>query len=426
MFGNSWKDRIDGFLKHKPETIQKSRELPDTKKCPKRILHIDMDAFFAAIEENKNPHLEGKPIVVGGSPDGRGVVSTASYATREYGIHSGMSAREALRLCPHAVFIGSELRQYTYVSAELINIYHQFAPKVEATSVDEAFLDITGCGHLHGSEEALGRALKNIIQEQLNLTCSIGIADTKVMAKLASSVFKPDGLTVLDDDGIRRVVYPLPVGKLWGVGPATLAILEEMGIKTIEDLATCPLLILKQKFGKCGEMLGLIAQGKEDSTVLGVHEAPIDKSMSHERTLSRDVTDRGVQLATLHYLSDKVARRMRRHNYEGRTITLKLRWADFSTVTRALTVSHYTDDTLFIFKVVKGIWDSAIKEEQKKVRLLGVSVSHLRRKAKQTQLGLFDSAAGRTHKPTDPTVDTLRDKYGEAVIMRGLSHLGDD
>jgi DNA polymerase-4 len=424
MFGNSWKDRVEGFIDKPDECLPPASAKPGERKSPQRVLHVDMDAFFAALEENKNPHLRGKPIVVGGSPTGRGVVSTASYATRQFGIHSGMSAAEALRLCPHAVFVGSELQQYTYVSAELINIYHTFSPKVETTSVDEAFLDITGCGHLFGSEEGLGQALKNTIHEKLGLTCSVGIASTKVMAKLASSVFKPDGLTVLDRQGIEQFVYPLPVDKLWGIGPATLKVLEEMGIHTIEDLATFPLEKLQQRFGKCGYALGKIARGEEDSAVLGAHELPLDKSMSHERTLSRDVADPDIQKATLHYLSDKVARRMRRHKYEGRTITLKLRWADFTTITRAISFSHYTDDTMFIYKIVRGIWISAVRGTHKKVRLLGVAVSHLRHTTTQPQLGLFDARAGRKFKPTDPTVDQLRNKFGESVILRAYSHLG--
>jgi len=396
------------------------------RKCSRRVMHVDMDAFFAALEENKNPHLVGKPVVVGGSPSGRGVVSTASYATRQYGIHSGMSARDALRLCPQAIFVGSELKQYTYVSAELQNIYHKFSPRVEATSVDEAFLDVTGLAHLFGSEEKLCRALKKEIRDKLSLTCSVGIAPTKVMAKVASSVFKPDGLTVLDRQGIERIVYPLPVGKLWGVGPSTLKVLEEIGINTIGDLATCPLELLKRRFGKSGEALGLIARGEEDSAVLGPGEMPLDKSMSHERTLPFDAVDPDFQKATLHYLCDRVARRMRKHNYEGRTITLKLRWADFKTITRAISFSHHTDDTLYLYKIILGLWTAAIKESHQKVRLLGVAVSHLRKKSNNPQLGLFDTTTGRKSKSTDPTIDRLRDKYGESVILRAYSHLGSD
>jgi len=425
MFGRSWQDRVDGFIESRPGE-EASLFSEKTGRRHRRVMHVDMDAFFAALEENKNPHLAGKPIVVGGSPNGRGVVSTASYATRQHGIHSGMSARKALRLCPQAIFVGSELEQYTYVSAELINIYHRFSPKVEATSVDEAFLDITGCAHLYGSEENLGYALKKEIRDRLSLTCSVGIAPTKVMAKVASAVFKPDGLTVLDEDGIKSLVYPLPVSKLWGVGPATLIVLEEIGIKTIGDLAACPLDLLKKRFGKCGEALGLIAQGEGESAVLSSAELPLEKSMGHERTLPFDVDDPDYQKATLHYLCDKVARRMRRHNFAGRTVTLKLRWSDFKTITRAITFSHHTDDTLHLYKIVLGLWIAAIKESKKKVRLLGVSVSHLRKKMDNPQLGLFDSSTARRKKETDPTIDRLRDKYGESVILRAYSHLASD
>jgi len=428
MFGRNWKDRVEAFVEYPEEedapfrTEEKNGGLP----ARRRIMHVDMDAFFAALEEVKNPHLAGKPLVVGGAPDGRGVVSTASYATRKYGIHSGMSARDALRLCPQAVFVGAELQQYTYVSAELISIYHRFSPRVEATSVDEAFLDVTGCAHLYGSEEDLGWALKKEIRDRLSLTCSVGIAPTKVMAKVASSVFKPDGLTVLDEEGIKRVVYPLAVDKLYGVGPATLKILEEMGIKTIGDLASFPIERLKQRFGKCGEALGVIARGEEDSPVLIEAELPLDKSMGHETTLPHDTADPDYQKATLHYLCDKVARRMRRHNYEGRTVTLKLRWSDFTTITRAITFSQHTDDTLHLYKIVLGLWTAAARESTKKVRLLGVSVSHLREKSIDPQLGLFETSVGRRHRPTDELLDTIRNKYGESVIQRAYSHLGNE
>ena len=428
MFGRSWKDRVEAFFEPPAGDHVAHQQKSDAGHAPakRRIMHVDMDAFFAALEEVKNPHLAGKPLVVGGSPDGRGVVSTASYATRRYGIHSGMSARDALRLCPQAVFVGAELQQYTYVSAELISIYHRFSPRVEAASVDEAFLDVTGCAHLYGSEEDLGRALKKEIRDQLSLTCSIGIAPTRVMAKVTSSVFKPDGLTVLDEEGISRVIYPLPVDKLYDVGPSTLNILHELGINTIGDLASFPLAKLKQRFGKCGEALGLIARGEEESSVLTEAELPLDKSMGHETTLPHDTADPDYQKATLHYLCDKVARRMRRHNYEGRTVTLKLRWSDFTTITRAITFAHHTDDTLHLYKIVLGLWSAAARESPKKVRLLGVSVSHLRERGVDPQLGLFDSSTGRPRKPTDDVVDVIRDKYGESVIQRAYSHLGND
>jgi len=424
MFGKSWKDRVENFIDDAVSEIPKPAD--KTHNLPRRVMHVDMDAFFAALEEIKNPSLAGKPLVVGGSPDGRGVVSTASYPTRKYGVHSGMSAREALRLCPQAVFVGSELRQYTYVSAELINIFYRFSPTVEATSVDEAFLDVTGCGHLYGSEQNLGLALKKEIRDRLSLTCSVGIAPTKVMAKVASSVFKPDGLIVLDREGIENIIHPLPVGKLWGVGQATLKVLEEIGIQTIGDLAHYPLDRLRQRFGKCGDALGRIARGEEDSTVLGEHELPLDKSMGHETTLPFDVYDHDYQKATLHHLCDRVARRMRRHDFEGRTVTLKLRWNDFKTITRAITISTYTDDTLHLYRIVLGLWQAAIKERNRKVRLLGVSVSHLRKKEDHPQLGLFDSGVGRYKKNTDAALDQLRDKFGEGVINRAYSHLGND
>jgi len=438
MFGKSWKDRVENFIddsvSERPQPRRENTELPY------RVMHVDMDAFFAALEELKNPCLAGKPLVVGGSPDGRGVVSTASYPTRKYGVHSGMSAKEALRLCPQATFVGSELRQYTYVSAELINIFYRFSPTVEATSVDEAFLDVTGCGHLYGSEQNLGLALKREIRDRLSLTCSVGIAPTKVMAKVASSVFKPDGLMVLDREGIEQIIHPLPVGKLWGVGPSTLKVLEEIGIHTIGDLAHHPLDRLRQRFGKCGDALGRIARGEEDSTVLSERELPLDKSMGHETTLPFDVHDRDYQKATLHHLvhdrdyqkatlhhlCDRVARRMRRHDFEGRTITLKLRWNDFKTITRAITISTYTDDTLHLYRIVLGLWQAAIHERNRKVRLLGVSVSHLRKKDDNPQLGLFNTAVGRKKKNTDAALDQLRNKFGESVIQRAYSHLGND
>lgn len=392
----------------------------------RRIMHIDMDAYFAALEQKANPKLVGRPVVVGSPGDKRGVVSTASYESRVFGIHSGMSSREAKQRCPDAVFIGVDPDHYTSVSAELLKIFNEFSPRVESVSVDEAFLDVTGCAEVFGSEEKLARGLKDRIRTSLGLTCSLGVAPTKIMAKLASSVFKPDGLTILKSDDVESVLYPLPVEKMWGIGPVAAEALHKVGIKTIGDLATYDLKKLRHMLGKNGEVMGRIARGDEQTPVLSPDDQPDEKSIGHERTFSHDSADADYLHATLFYLADLVSRRMRRNGFIGRTITLRIRHADFTTVTRRMTLRHSTDRHAVIYHTASQIFESYWNKSVS-LRLLGISVSGLDPVLDaMSQQDLFHndcSTQNRKRAGVDLTVDEIRDRFGEGAIQGAFSHL---
>ncbi len=389
-------------------------------------MHIDMDAYFAALEQKANPKLIGRPVVVGSTGAKRGVVSTASYESRVFGIHSGMPAAEARRLCPDAVFIGVDPDHYTSVSAELLKIFNEFSPRVESVSIDEAFLDVTGCGEIFGSEEQLAKGLKDKIRNALGLTCSIGIAPTKIMAKLASSVFKPDGLTILKDHDVQSVLYPLPVEKMWGIGPVAAEALQKEGIRTIGELAQFDLKKLRRMMGQNGEVMGRIARGDDHSPVLPPDEQPDEQSIGHERTFPHDSANSDYLHATLYYLADLVSRRMRRNGFCGRTITVRIRHADFTTLTRRTTLRHGTDRHAVIYHHALQLFD-ANWTESVSLRLLGISVSNLDPvDAGTSQPDMFDecsNANDQTGTNVDVTVDLIRDRFGETAIQGALSHL---
>jgi DNA polymerase-4 len=403
---------------------QQQRVLGTGENPPRRIMHVDMDAYFAALEQKVNPHLHERPVIVGSPPQARGVVSTASYECRAFGIHSGMPSDRAYRLCPQAVFIGVDAPHYVYVSAELLKIFAEFSPMVEAVSVDEAFLDVTGCAELFGGEEQLAQQLKDRIRTELSLTCSVGIAPNKIMAKLASSVFKPDGLTVIMPADIARVLHPLPVEKMWGIGPVAQKALEEMGIITLGDLARCDVRILRRRLGRNGEIMGRLARGEDESPVLGPDDQPPEKSIGHERTLPLDTNDSGYLLSTLHYLADLVGRRMRRHRWRGRTVTVKFRLRDFTTHTARRTFPVATHDTRYIYQVSTHLfgqyWDG-----KKKIRLLGISLSHLEPEEPfclQAELFASSGLPISRRPPVDTVVDDIRNRFGERAILGAYSH----
>ncbi|HWO58234.1 MAG TPA: DNA polymerase IV [bacterium] len=409
--------------------VHQARHVGGTAEAARRIMHIDMDAYFAALEQRANPKLRGRPVIVGSTSPSRGVVSTASYESRAYGIRSGMSSAEAHRLCPDGIFIGVDPDHYVTVSAELIRIFNEFAPKVEAVSVDEAFLDVTGCGALFGGEEALAQKLKERIRATLSLSCSIGIAPTRVLAKLASSVFKPDGLTIIHPPDIATVLYPLPVDKLWGIGPVATGILVRAGIRTVGDLARADLKHLRRLLGQTGTLMGQLARGNEQTPVLNPEQQPEEKSIGHERTFPRDSADPDFLQATLHYLADLVSRRMRRLGFRGRTITVRIRHADFTTLTRRNTLETATDNLAVIYKRAAAIFQ-AHWDERTPIRLLGISVSqleHVDDLSGQTDL-FADAECSRegTRRRLDAIVDQIRDRFGEDSIQGAFSYLGID
>lgn len=413
-------ERLTAFPSHQPKRFgsgEKSRQ---------RIMHVDMDAYFAALEQRANPHLKGRPVVVGSTGMKRGVVSTASYETRVYGVRSGMPIAEARQRCPQAVYLGVDGDHYVAVSSELLKIFQEFSPRVEQVSIDEAFLDVSGCDRVFNSEEELARQLKTCILESLSLTCSVGIAPTKTLAKLASSVFKPDGLTVIRPEDIESVLYPLRVGSLWGIGPVAEEALVKMGIKTIGDLANADLGTLKRRLGQNGELMVRLARGEDETPVLPADEQLDEKSIGHERTLPNDVTDLEYLHATLHHLADLVSRRLRRNGFCGRTFVLKLRYSDFTTITRRVTRSIPTDRQAEIYDQALELF-GLNHDRRRAVRLLGISMTQLvRRSPEEYQADLFTVGVASNPRQVDQVMDTIRDRFGEGIIQGAMSHLGVD
>ncbi|HHX25631.1 MAG TPA: DNA polymerase IV [Firmicutes bacterium] len=379
------------------------------------IIHIDMDAFFAAIEQQANPGLKGKPVIVCGDPDGRGVVSTASYEARMFGVRSAMPVREAKRLCPHAVLIRARHSLYGQVSNRLLEVYRKYTPTVEPFSIDEAFLDVAGCERLHGDAHEIAQKIKTEVREGFGLSCSVGIAPCKLLAKMASDMKKPDGLTVIRSEDIADIIWPLPVRKLYGVGGKTSQALESLGIRTVGALAKIPIELLTEKFGETGRLLSNIASGIDNSRVNpSIWEMP--KSIGHETTLTEDSGNEAFILTCILSLSQQVGRRLRQQELVARTVTLKLRYSDFTTLTRANTFSFFTCLDEDIYQTAKGLflchWNRA-----RKIRLVGVTVSNLSSKDDfMRQLALFEEDEKR--RRATAAMDKVRDRFGENAITR--------
>ena len=334
------------------------------------ILHIDMDAFFAAVEEKKHPELKGKPIVIGGSgdPTKRGVVSTASYEARKYGIHSALPLRTAYNLCPEAVFLAVDYDEYSRVSQTIKNVLKEISPIMEDVGIDEAFLDLS---EIDKPSEEIAQEIKKRIMEETGLTCSIGIASNKLLAKIASDMQKPDGLTIIAEKDIKERIWPLPARKLWGVGPKTEASLKKRGINTIGALASMPIESLVESYGESyGHYLYEASKGIDESPLV-THWEP--KSVSRETTFQVDTNNWQTIAKTIAELAKEVVDDIRQKGYKGRTVTLKVRFSDFKTYTRSKTLDEPTDS---IDDIRKAAFDCLKRIEIKmKVRLLGVRIT---------------------------------------------------
>ncbi len=379
------------------------------------IAHLDMDAFYASVEQRDNPAYRGKPVVVGADPkggSGRGVVSACSYEAREYGIHSALPISMAYRKCPYAVFVRGDMKKYVRISRQIFAILERFTPDVEPISIDEAFLDITGSYHLFGTPEDTCRRIKSMVREETGLTASIGMAPNKMTAKIASDLEKPDGLVIVSREGLLRFLHPLPVEKLWGVGKRTLVALQGLNIHTIGDLARWGEKEMADRLGKAGTHVWRLANGLDPREVRAGGEV---KSIGNEHTFAVDETSRERVEDSLMWLSEKVSRRMRRQGYKGRTVTLKIRLADFSTFTRAATLKSSTNfvDDLYRTALQKL---TEFKPGLQPIRLIGIQVSNLEQE--EQQLGLFGSTGTNTEKKErlHSAVDTIKDRYGESAI----------
>ena len=380
------------------------------------ILHVDMDAFYASIEQRENPELRNRPVIVGGSPQGRGVVAAASYEARKFGVHSAMPAARALRLCPNAIFVKPRIGFYAEVGHQVRHILGRYTPLVEPLSLDEAFLDVTGSRQLYGTAEEIGRRIKREIREELNLVASVGIAPNKFLAKIASDLEKPDGFTVVSPDRVAEFLDPLPIRRLWGVGKQSESRLKAFGVETIGDLKKIPAETLTESFGeKLGHHLLQLSSGHDDRAVIPDHEAI---SISHETTFAQDLTDREILRAVLQQLTDQVARRLRRQSALAGTVQLKVRYADFQTYTRSLTLSQPTDVTRELWEAARKLFEERLPDRPLKIRLIGMGVSHLDRGKKQQGL-LFDEEEHARDRQLDDVRDSIFEKFGSQGLKPG-------
>jgi DNA polymerase-4 len=380
------------------------------------ILHGDLDAFYASVEQRDHPEYRGKPVIVGGGPTDRGVVSAASYEARVFGVQSAMPLRQAGKLCPYGIFVPGNFAAYETASDAVMAIFADRTPLVEPISLDEAFLDITDTAHLFAGPEACARDLKRAVRDEVGLVLSVGLASNKLCAKVASDLRKPDGFVVVPRGGEAAFLAPLPLRRLWGVGPKTREVLEDLGMRTIGDLANADLALLEARLGEHGATIAQRAKGIDlDRDVVAEPGDP--KSIGHAHTFDRNTLDRAQLESTLLRLSEGVGRRLRKHELRGRTVTLQLRVAPFETRTRQRTLTEPTADDLKIFETARALLRDALAADRdagrvSPVRLVGVTVSGL---IGGEQLDLF---TGARVSRLNAALDAVRSKFGDDALDR--------
>jgi DNA polymerase IV len=376
------------------------------------ILHIDMDAFYASVEEQDRPELKGKPLIVGGT-GGRGVVAAASYAVRRFGVRSAMPMREALRLCPEAIVVHPRMARYKEISDQVFAIFREFTPQVEGLSLDEAFLDVTASQQLLGNPEGIGAEIRRRIAKQTGLTASVGIATNKLLAKIASDLNKPDGMCRIDAGNIREILDPLPIQKLFGVGQKTLPTVLAAGIRTFGDARVAGDEVLWRAFGKHGKAMRDRASGLDDRPVEPDRE---EKSISAEETFDTDIRAPAELTAQLKALADRTTSRLRGQKLLAGRVSVKIRRGDFTTYTRQRALEPPTQDTAVVAAAAEALLKGWLASQPKAaVRLLGVGVSDLKL-LKQTDL--FSGPAPDSGSRLDSAVDGIRDRFGEGLLTR--------
>lgn len=383
---------------------------------PARLIgHVDMDSFFASVEIHDDPALAGKPVVVGGPAEKRGVVAAASYEARKFGVHSAMPMARALQLCPHLVRVSPRGGRYKDVSDQVFAILREFSPLLEPLSLDEAFLDLTGAERLLGEPATIGQNIRARIRAVTGLTASVGIGPSKFVAKLASDHRKPDGLCVVPPAEVVAFVQALPIERMWGVGQKTLPVMRGQGITTIGDLARLDAARVKQLFGLGALKMYELAWGRDDRPVVPDQDP---QQISHEITFARNQSSDGVLKGVLLGLSEQVANRLRRHDFQGRTITLKLRFGDFRTITRRTTLGHFTADSGDIYEAALSLLEEGRSVSPLPVRLIGVGVSGLAEPA-QIPLSLFD-APPATEKAArlNAALDRINERFGQSSVRK--------
>jgi DNA polymerase-4 len=378
------------------------------------ILHVDLDAFFVAVEQARDPSLRGRPVIVGGDPSGRGVVATASYEARRYGIYSGMPLSTARRLCPQAVFLRGEFHRYEEASRAFHALLGRYTPLVEPGRLDEAYLDLTGCEPIAGAPLDAAREIRARVRHELSITASIGLATSKTVAKIASDAAKPDGLLEVPPGQEAAFLAPLPVRRLPGVGPQVEAALADIGVRTLGRLASLPETRLRNLFGRHGPSLAERARGIDLSPVAPLTAPP--KSVSREGTFASDISDTAALRAVLRSYCESVGAELRRLGRRARSLTLKLRYGDFTTITRSLTLDQpaHADDILY--RAGEALLETARARDSRALRLIGFGASNLVEDAVQLPL---DEALWQRLERLDRAIDRLHLKYGRRCLQRG-------
>jgi len=385
------------------------------------IVHVDMDAFYAAVEQLDNPACKGKPVIVGADPKegmGRGVVAACSYEARKLGIRSALPISRAWKLCPQGVFVRPRMKRYVEVSHQVMDVFRRYTDLVEPLSIDEAFLDITGSVALLGKPEDIARSIKDDVRTVTSLTASVGLAPNKFLAKIASDLRKPDAFVIVREGEIEAFLRDLPISRLWGVGPKTEQRLHEMGFRTIGQVAMATRESLVRSLGSLGEHLYQLSRGHDERPVVPNWEP---KSVSSETTFDEDTSDRELLVRTILDLSDHVAERLRKDNYRTRRVTLKLRYSSFSTHTKQHSLDRLIQTGEEIATVARDLFRQFSLKQ--KIRLIGVSAGDLQRDGKEPQqLGLFSDPRNVNEK-LSRTVDEIREKFGKDVLRRGSNLL---
>jgi DNA polymerase-4 len=382
---------------------------------PRAILHVDMDAFYASVEQRDQPELRGKPVIVGGGGN-RGVVAAASYEVRTFGVHSAMPTREALRRCPDAIVVPPRIGHYSAVSRQIFAVFHEFTPLVQGLSLDEAFLDVTASLGALGSAERIAHEIKRLIRERTQLTASVGVAPNKLVAKIASDLRKPDGLVVVRPDEVRDLLDPLPIRKLFGLGPKTAPKVEELGIHTLGQLRQAPAARLRPLFGRYTERVQQRAAGIDDRPVVPDED---EKQISAEETFDTDIADRARLHAEVTRLADKACARLRARGLVGGCVTVKIRRGDFTTYTRQRGFEPRTRETRVVARIAGELLDGWLRTQPRAaLRLLGVGLSDL---AQEVQADLFAAPESMRNRQLDAAVDEIRQKFGSVALKAASS-----
>jgi DNA polymerase-4 len=384
---------------------------------PRTILHVDMDQFFAAVEIRDNPALRGLPVIIGADPQagkGRGVVSTASYEARKFGVHSAMPISVAWRLCPQGVFLPGDMEKYASVSEQIFGIFEAMTPLVEGLSLDEAFLDVSESRLLFGDGPQVARKIKDRIRKEAGLDASVGVAANKSVAKIASDLKKPDALVVVAPGDEAAFLRPLPLKRLWGIGPRAEQSLNALGLRSVADLQDYPPEALRAHFGEHGDGLHDLALGRDERPVLAEHEA---KSLGRECTFDEDSRDELLLRSTLAGLCEEVARRLRRHGLRAAQLSIKLRWTGFETHTRQQKLDPPTSHGPDLFGAALPLLRRLLGSDRRQVRLVGIQAAKLLRAGEELQEGLFTAGSEKKER-LDQALDRINERYGDDALKR--------